>query len=173
MKRDPYKAMNCSVAAALSIIGDPWTLLIVRDAFFQVRRFEEFQANLGIARNILTARLRKLVDAGILRKVPYQERPRRFEYRLTDKGAALFPVIVSLKEWGDQWGDRAEEGPPLELQDRRSGTRIEPVLIDRRTGEKIDLSSVRAVAGPGATESVTRFLSWIAAQRMATRAGAR
>lgn len=99
MKREPYKHMNCSVAAALDIVGEPWTLLILRDAYQQVRRFEEFQRHLGIARNILTARLKKLVEHGILKKVQYQDRPRRFEYRLSEKGAALFPVIVCLKEW--------------------------------------------------------------------------
>jgi DNA-binding HxlR family transcriptional regulator len=103
MRRTSYEQMNCSIASALDVVGEPWTLLIVRDAFYGVRRFDDFQENLGIARNVLTARLKKLVEAGIFRKTAYRQRPLRHEYRLTDKGAALFTVIVGLKQWGDRW----------------------------------------------------------------------
>jgi DNA-binding HxlR family transcriptional regulator len=99
MRRTSYEQMNCSIASALDVVGEPWTLLIVRDAFYGVRRFDDFQENLGIARNVLTARLKKLVEAGIFRKTAYRQRPLRHEYRLTDKGAALFTVIVGLKQW--------------------------------------------------------------------------
>jgi DNA-binding HxlR family transcriptional regulator len=86
MRRTSYEQMNCSIASALDVVGEPWTLLIVRDAFYGVRRFDDFQENLGIARNVLTARLKKLVEAGIFRKTAYRQRPLRHEYRLTDKG---------------------------------------------------------------------------------------
>lgn len=165
MKRDPYKHMNCSVAAALDIVGEPWTLLIIRDAYLQVRRFEEFQRHLGVARNILTARLKKLVDHGVLRRVQYQDRPRRFEYRLTEKGAALFPVIVCLKEWGDRFGARAAYGPPLELEDKMTGTPVRPILMDGNSGRPVELEGVRAVAGPGSTPHSNDFMSWIQIQR--------
>src|SRR5262245_9027633 len=93
--------MTCSVARALSIVGDRWTLLILRDAFLRTRRFEDFQASLNLTRHRLADRLRKLVDAGVLERVRYQERPSRYEYRLTEKGRDLYPVIVSLVRWGD------------------------------------------------------------------------
>src|SRR5688500_13683640 len=110
MRRTSFESMNCSIARSLEIVGDWWTLLVVRDALLGIRRFEHFQARLGIARNILTARLKGLVDRGILERHAYQERPRRFEYRLTKKGLDLFPVIIALKEWGDRW--ESERGPP-------------------------------------------------------------
>ncbi len=173
MKREPYKHMNCSVAAALEIVGEPWTLLILRDAYQQVRRFEEFQRHLGIARNILTARLKKLVDHGILLKVQYQDRPRRFEYRLSDKGAALFPVIVCLKEWGDRYGDKASYGPPLDLVDKSTGEVVRPALIDQANGKAIELDGVRAVPGAGAQPRSTDFMNWIERQRSAAPATAK
>jgi DNA-binding HxlR family transcriptional regulator len=97
-----YDSQTCSVAGSLEVIGERWTLLVIRDAFMGARRFEEFQRRTGVARNILTARLNRLVEEGILRRVPYQERPPRYEYRLTDKGLDLWPVIVSLVQWGDR-----------------------------------------------------------------------
>lgn len=165
MKREPYKHMNCSVAAALEVVGEPWTLLILRDAYQQVRRFEEFQRHLGIARNILTARLKKLVDHGILVKVQYQDRPRRFEYRLSEKGAALFPVIVCLKEWGDQFGEKSGYGPPINYLDKENGELVRPALIDQTSGKRIELTSVRAVPGVGAHPRSTDFMNWIERQR--------
>ena len=130
MRRTSYEQMNCSIASALDVVGEPWTLLIVRDAFYGVRRFDDFQENLGIARNVLTARLKKLVEAGIFRKTAYRQRPLRHEYRLTDKGAALFTVIVGLKQWGDRYGAAARSGKPMDLVNRGDGRPLEPVLID-------------------------------------------
>src|SRR5207249_8142736 len=98
--------MTCSVARALSVVGDRWTLLVLRDAFLGVRRFEDFHTDLGTTRHRLADRLRKLVDHGVLERVPYADRPRRFEYRLTEKGRDLYPVVVSLTRWGDRWIDR-------------------------------------------------------------------
>ena len=148
MRRTSYEQMNCSIASALDIVGEPWTLLIVRDAFYGVRRFDDFQENLGIARNVLTARLKKLVEAGIFRKTAYRERPLRHEYRLTDKGAALFPVIVGLKQWGDRYGAAARSGKPMDLVDHRDGRALEPVLIDAASGRRLELTNVRAWPAP-------------------------
>jgi len=157
--------MNCSIAAALDVVGEPWTLLIVRDAFYGVRRFDDFQANLGVARNVLTVRLKKLVEAGIFRRVAYQERPVRHEYRLTDRGAALFPVIVGLKEWGDRHGPAARDGKPMELVTRGDGRAIEPILVDAPTGQRLDLTSVRAVPGPGAEPQTREFFERVTRTR--------
>ena len=95
--------LDCAVANTIDLIGDRWTLLIMRDVFFGVRRFDDFQRDLQIARNVLADRLSKLVSAGILRTVPYQDNPPRHEYRLTDKGRDLFDVLMALWRFGDKW----------------------------------------------------------------------
>ncbi len=94
---------NCSIARTLDVVGEWWTLLILRDAFRGTRRFDDFQASLGLARSVLTARLSKLTEHGVLERRAYSEHPPRYEYRLTEKGRALFPVIAALIAWGDQW----------------------------------------------------------------------
>src|SRR3954462_7637079 len=98
-----YDTQVCSVARALEVVGERWTLLVLRDAFLGVRRFDDFQRSLGVARNILQARLERLVDEGLLERQPYQERPPRYEYRLTEKGIELWPAIVALMKWGDRY----------------------------------------------------------------------
>ncbi|MEA3077415.1 MAG: hypothetical protein QOF60_2323 [Actinomycetota bacterium] len=118
----------CSIARTLEVIGDRWTLLILRDAFKGVRRFDDLQRDLGIARNILTDRLQKLVDHGVLTRTPYQSRPERFEYRLTPKGRDLSPALVALMHWGDKW--LAEDGrPPLVLTHKRCGQPVDQSFI--------------------------------------------
>src|SRR5918998_127305 len=102
MLRRDYAGQNCSIAGTLELVGERWTLLIVRDAFLGIRRFDDFQRNLGIARNVLQSRLERLVEEGILKREPYQERPPRYEYRLTRKGVDLWPVLVALMGWGDR-----------------------------------------------------------------------
>lgn len=104
---------QCSIAATLDVVGDRWSLLILRNVFRGVRRFSEIQSDLGIARNLLTDRLNKLVEHGVLRKEQYQERPSRFEYRLTSKGADLSSSLISLMRWGDRW--YASDGGPVVL----------------------------------------------------------
>src|SRR5207247_10323928 len=103
VQRTSFQDMNCPVAQCLEVVGDCWSLLIVRDAFLGVRRFDDFQARLGISRNILNQRLTKLVDDGVLDRVPYQDNPPRANYRLTDKGRDLCPVPTASRQWGDQW----------------------------------------------------------------------
>src|SRR5690606_11883500 len=95
--------MHCSVAQTLEVVGEWWSLLIVRDALLGVSRFDEFQERLGISRNVLNDRLGRLVAEGVLEKVPYQDNPPRSDYRLTDKGRALWTVVEAMREWGDRW----------------------------------------------------------------------
>lgn len=119
---------ECSVARTVSVIGDRWTLLVLRDCFLRVRRFEEFQERLGITRPVLAARLRKLVDAGVLEKVAYQEHPPRYEYRLTSRGFDLYPVLMAIVHWGDV--HMAPDGRrPLLHRHKRCGHLFDPVMV--------------------------------------------
>jgi DNA-binding HxlR family transcriptional regulator len=123
----PDELPECSIAGTLEIIGDRWSILILRDAFRGVRRFEEIQQDLGIARNVLTDRLNKLVDHGVLERRQYQDRPARFEYRLTPKGVDLSPALVALMRWGDKHL-AGEEGPTV-LVHEACGTPIDQTFI--------------------------------------------
>lgn len=143
MRRKSYTDMDCSVAQALDVVGDPWTLLIVRDAMWGFRRFNDFQERLGIPRNTLATRLAVLVDKGVFSKVAYQDNPERFEYRLTDKGQALSPIIVSLLTWGDEWS--CLEEPPVALIDGNSGQELRPILVDKITGRPMSEIAVRPI----------------------------
>jgi DNA-binding HxlR family transcriptional regulator len=127
MRLTSLSELNCSIAKTLDVVGEWWTLLIVRDALRGTRRFEEFQESLGVARSVLTARLRKLTEAGILERQRYSEHPPRYEYQLTDKGRALFDVIVALMQWGDAW-EQGPAGPPRLLVHDTCGHVTQPVL---------------------------------------------
>ncbi len=124
----PEHELSCSIAGALEIIGDRWTILILRDAFRGIRRFDHFHRDLGVARNLLADRLAKLVDHEILEKVPYQERPTRCEYRLTPKGFDLSPSLVALMRWGDRWV-AGEAGPPVVLIHDACGRTLDQEFI--------------------------------------------
>ena len=139
---------ECAIAAALDFVGDRWSLLVLREAFFGVRRFEAMREKTGAARNILADRLAKLVDAGILRREPYSERPPRYEYRLTEKGLDLYPVIVTLGQWGARWG-AFSVGPAISLQHKACGAVIQPTLACPECGEPVDARAIRVVPGPG------------------------
>lgn len=143
LKREP-----CSVARTVSVIGDRWTLIILRDCFLRVRRFEEFQARLGITRHLLADRLRKLVRAGVLRKVLYQARPRRYEYRLTEKGLDLHGVMLALVHWGDVHMAGAR-GRPLIHEHRACGHDFDPVITCSACGKALAAREVRVRPGPG------------------------
>lgn len=143
-----YAHQNCSVARTLEIVGERWTILVLRDAFLGTRRFDEFQHRLGIARNVLATRLERLVEAEILMKVRYQERPARYEYRLTARGLDLWPVIVSLLNWGDHHA--APNGPPVVLQHTGCGGELDDRRRCRRCGADLEVGDVVAVRGPGA-----------------------
>ena len=148
MNRKQIRGMRCSVARALSAVGDRWTVLILREAFLGVKRFEVFRERLSIARNILTSRLRELVRDGILQKTRYQDKPERFEYRLTEKGTALYPVLVTLMAWGDQWMDDGL-GPPILLVHQPCEHVLAPVVTCAHCGQLVAPREVRTVAGPG------------------------
>lgn len=133
--------MPCSIARTLDVVGEWWTMLIVRDAFRGVTRFDEFHRRLGIARTVLKARLDRLVETGIMEKRPYETRPPRSEYVLTDKGRALFPVLIALMQWGDTWA-ADEAGPPIELVHRTCGSAMTPHYVCDHCGEPLALGEV-------------------------------
>ena len=139
----------CSMARAISVIGDRWTLLILRDCFLRVRRFEDFQARLGVTRPILARRLRKLVEDFVLTKVPYQQRPLRYEYRLTEKGLALYPVVMAIVHWGDV-NMSGRKGRPLLHLHLDCGKTFDPVMVCSRCGEPLNPRHVHVHRGPGA-----------------------
>ena len=147
LKRD-YEGQNCSIARALELIGERWSVLIIRDAFLGIRRFEDFQNDLGVARNVLSTRLARLVDEGILEKRRYQERPARYEYRLTEKGIGLWPVLISLVKWGDKYA--APAGPPRLIVHRGCGGEVNDHLSCERCGKPLEARDVEARPGPGA-----------------------
>jgi len=146
MKWDQVGSLNCSIARSLAIVGDRWTLLVLRNAFMGTRRFDDFQTQMGVTRHVLAERLKRLVDVGIFRKDAYQ--PNRFEYRLTDMGRALHPLMMSLATWGDTWLDEGA-GPPVVYQHKGCGQITKPVLVCSECGEPITARDVIPMAGPG------------------------
>ena len=144
---------TCSVARAVSVIGDRWTLLILRDCFLRVRRFEAFQERLCITRHILADRLRKLVKAGVLERVQYQTHPRRFEYRLTAKGLDLHPVMMSLVHWGDVHM-AGKKGRPVLHHHTKCDHDFDPVIACSKCGDEVRAKDVRVRPGPGAPADI-------------------
>jgi DNA-binding HxlR family transcriptional regulator len=142
-----YERQNCSVARTLEAVGDRWTMLVIREAFLRTRRFEDFQSHLGIARNVLSDRLGRLVEDGILERRPYQDSPPRYEYRLTEKGLDLWPVLMSLMAWGDRHA--AEQGPPRLILHRGCGGRMGARLRCEKCGEDLGPRDVEPAPGPG------------------------
>lgn len=140
-----YDGQNCSIARALEVVGERWTLLIVRDAFLGFRRFEQFQENLGIARNVLTDRLNRLVEEGILERVRYSERPERYEYRLTQKGRDLNLALAGLRQWGDKY---RSEKPPVVLRRKTDKRPVVAALVPKGT-DVLRPEDVELVPGPG------------------------
>lgn len=139
---------HCSIAKALSVVGDRWTLLLMREAFMRTRRFDDFQTNTGASRAIVADRLRQLVDDGVLTKVAYQQNPERFEYRLTQKGLDFYPVMTSLMTWGDRWMP-IDEGAPVTLT-HDCGHEFHPVMVCPHCGESAAPNRVRARVSPTA-----------------------
>jgi DNA-binding HxlR family transcriptional regulator len=146
--RADYTGQDCSIARALELIGERWTILILRDVFLGTHRFEELQRELGIARNVLQTRLERLVEEGILRRVQYQERPPRSEYRLTRKGTDLWPVLVALLKWGDRHA--SPEGPPVVIGHRGCGGQIDDRRRCVRCGADLEAWEVVAQRARGA-----------------------
>jgi DNA-binding HxlR family transcriptional regulator len=149
MLGNDYAKQSCSIAGALEVVGERWSLLIVRDVMLGVRRFDELQSHLGIARNILQTRLRRLQEQGVLEKRLYQERPPRSEYLLTEKGLDLWPTIVSLMQWGDRHAVPAA-GPPVLLEHRGCGGSVDDHRICARCGARVEVRDALAQPGPGA-----------------------
>ena len=143
-----YESQNCSLARALEVVGERWTILILRDAFMGVRRFDDFQRNLGVARNVLHTRLARLVEEGLLERRRYHERPARYEYRLTERGHDLWPVLVALLKWGDR--HFADRGPPQLVVHRDCGGEISERCVCERCGEPLTVRDVETAEGPGA-----------------------
>jgi DNA-binding HxlR family transcriptional regulator len=140
-----YDTQVCSAARALETVGERWTLLIVRDALLGVRRFEDFQRSLGVARNILTDRLARLVEEGVLERRAYSEKPPRHEYRLTPKGRDLWPVVHALVTWGDRYA--APDGPPRRFVHRDCGGAVTERRTCERCGAELDVRDVRPDPG--------------------------
>ena len=149
MRKASFAEMNCSVAQSLEVIGEWWTLLILRDSFLGIRRFDDFVERLGIARNVLANRLETLIEAGVLERRPYDEARGRYDYLLTDKGRALWPVMTALRQWGDEWILGAGNEPLL-LEHRDCGHTTTAQMTCNECGKHLDLRSVRAMPGPGA-----------------------
>jgi len=144
LNRD-YEGQNCSIARALEVVGERWTLLIVRDVFLGLRRFDELQESLGIARNVLSDRLNRLVEEGILERARYSERPERFEYRLTRKGRELDIALSGLRQWGDKY---LSEKPPRVLRRKADRKRVIAALVPKGA-PILSLEEVELVPGPG------------------------
>ena len=149
MLRRDYEGQNCSIARALEVVGERWTLLIIRDVFLGRRRFDELQESLGIARNVLTDRLNRLVEQRILERVPYSERPKRYEYRLTAKGLELNVALTALRQWGDK---HLSAKPPRLLRTRADKRPVVAALVPKGT-DVLGWSDVETVAGLGAKSS--------------------
>jgi DNA-binding HxlR family transcriptional regulator len=143
-----YPEQVCSVARALEVVGERWTLLILRDAILGVRRFDEFKANLGLARSVLTARLSRLVEEGVLERRRYQSNPDRFEYVLTAKGRELGPVIFHLMKWGDAHY-ASEAGPPRLALHKGCGGKVNAALRCARCGRGVAFADLELRPGPG------------------------
>lgn len=149
MKWEDLADQPCSIARSVAVIGDRWTLMILRDAFLGVRRFEAFQTRLGISRTIITERLKLLVNEGVLAKVPYQERPVRHEYRLTEKGLDLYPVVMAIVHWGDRHY-AGQSGAPLLHRHKTCGCDFAPVMTCSECHAPVGAREVETRAGPGA-----------------------
>jgi DNA-binding HxlR family transcriptional regulator len=146
MPKVDLSAMPCSIARSLDVIGEGWTILVLRDVFRGIRRFDELQRDLGIATNVLTARLKRLVDEGLLERRRYEQRPPRYEYHLTAKGRDLFPVLIALVNWGDKYL-AGSSGPPRVMIHEACGKPTSPILVCSECGEAV---------GPGALRLLTR-----------------
>ncbi len=152
MRWRDLKDEPCSVARTLSVIGDRWTLMVLRDCFMGLKRFEHFEASLGITRHVLADRLKKLVDEGVLKKVPYGEAPVREEYRLTERGFDLYPVVLSIVQWGDKhMAD--ERGAPIVRRHEKCGNPLEGKMVCAECGDELDARDITAEIGPGFLEA--------------------
>ncbi|HSI79533.1 MAG TPA: helix-turn-helix domain-containing protein [Solirubrobacterales bacterium] len=165
LNRD-YPGQDCSAAYTLGLLGERWTMLVIRDVFAGIRRFDEMQEDLGVARNVLSSRLQRLVDEGILERRAYSERPPRHEYFLTEKGIDLWPILITMMRWGDRYGEWPD-GPPLVIIHKQCWGEMDDHFTCERCGERLGPRDVVAAPGPGATprviERAERHLARLAA----------
>ncbi len=157
MKRKSFGAMQCPIARGLERVGEWWSILILRDAFAGMTRFDEFQKSLGIAPNMLTRRLTALVEAGLLERHRYSEHPPRDEYRLTARGHDFRPVLLAMLAWGNR--HFTPEGPSVLIVDAKSGAAADPVMVDRATGRPLIGPDYVLAPGPAAADSTRRRLA--------------
>jgi DNA-binding HxlR family transcriptional regulator len=144
MRRTRFDDWPCPIARTTDLIGDWWTPLVRRQAFLGCRRFDQFQHELGVSRAVLTERLNRLVDEGLLVREPYEQRPVRYDYRLTDKGRAFYPVLAAMWRWGQDW--MPDDADPV-LVDRETDEVVRPLVVDEHTGEPIDVRRLRLRSG--------------------------
>ncbi|HTR15971.1 MAG TPA: helix-turn-helix domain-containing protein [Acetobacteraceae bacterium] len=154
MRRKSFEGLQCPIARSLERVGEWWSILILRDAFLGATRFEQFQKSLDIAPNMLTRRLNALVEAGLLERRRYSERPPRDEYVLTERGQDFRPVLWALLAWGNK--HFAPEGPSVVIVDRETGALADPVMMDRASGQPLTPARFRTAAGPVANEETRR-----------------
>lgn len=155
MKWNALEEEQCSIARTVGVIGDRWSLLILRDCFLRVRRFDEFQERLGITRHLLSDRLKKLVSYGVLRRTPYQDAPKRYEYVLTQKGLDLYPIIMAIVHWGDvHMSD--ERGRPMLHRHKACGCEFDPVTVCSECRAPVSAKEVVAFPGPGASAALLK-----------------
>jgi len=155
MRWEEIDSQVCSIARSLAIFGDRWTLLIIRDAFRRVRRFSEFQKSLGITKHRLSDRLNRLVDAGIMSKVLYDEKRSRYEYRLTEKGLDLYPVLMTVVQWGDKWVSD-EDGAPVVFKHLECGHVSTPHYACNHCAHDITAKTMKPELGPGVEKKIDR-----------------
>ena len=163
VKRTDTSEWPCTIARSADILGDHWNLLIIRQACLGTRRFDDFQAVLGIGRNILTQRLTRLVDEGVLNRVEYQQNPTRYEYRLTDKGRDAYPILAAMAAWGERWLT-GPEGTPLVLHHTTCEHDMHAVVVCSECAQPLDVRHIRAKTGPGFPESAPAIPGVMAAQ---------
>jgi DNA-binding HxlR family transcriptional regulator len=157
MQRKNFSQMQCPVARSLERVGEWWSILILRDAVYGLKRFDEFQKSLDIAPNMLTRRLNALVKGGLLKRQRYSDKPPRYEYVLTDRGRDFRPVLLALLAWGNK--HFAPEGTSVLLADRATGAIAEPVMVDRISGRPIPGPGFSLVPGPAAGERIRERLA--------------
>jgi len=155
MKLSEIGQQPCSVARTLSVIGDTWSMMIIRNAFMGIRRFDDLQKNLGVTRHVLTDRLNTLVQEEILFKAPYTESQKRFEYRLTQKGLDLYPILMSLIHWGDTYMDKGL-GAPLHYIHKKCGHQFHPVMVCSECAEPLNAKEVEVTVGQGLFASLAK-----------------
>jgi DNA-binding HxlR family transcriptional regulator len=143
-----YDGQICSIARSLELVGERWTLLVVREIFHGRRKFSEMQRSLGVARNVLTSRLQRMADEGILERRPYSERPERYEYFLTEKGLDLWPALIALLHWGDRYSP-GPDGPPMLIVHKDCGGAVSDRGICEECDKVLHARNARALPGPG------------------------